>query len=350
MRMRAPSRTPVRLEDVAKLAGVSSGTVSRVLNQPNMVATETATAVKNAIAKLGWVPHGAARALASHKTQTIGAIIPNLANPVFAEMIYAVQNRLTLAGYTLLIGCSAYDPDKALSEARAMVSRGIDGLMLLGESYPDALWTLLTVQRVPYLIAYSFRSGTERHFVGVDNDRAARLSVKHLLDLGHRDFAIVNQDLTWNDRAAARLQGYTAVLAEHGIWLGRDQVIQKPWSIREGHAAFEQIWQSGHRPTAVICGNDYLAAGVLAACAERSLRVPDDLSVVGYDDLEIAAFLNPPLTTVKVPSADIGTTVADVMLGSVDSSDGMHSVELTAELIVRQSTAPPSKAKLPRRR
>jgi LacI family transcriptional regulator len=154
-RVRTSSRAPVRLADVAKLAGVSSGTVSRVINQPGLVSPDATAAVMAAIDKLGWVPHGAARALASHRTQTVGVIIPNLANPVFAAMIYALQHRLMAAGHTLIIGCSEYSPERGLVVARAMVSRGIDGLILLGENYPEALWTLLAVQRIPYLIAYS---------------------------------------------------------------------------------------------------------------------------------------------------------------------------------------------------
>jgi LacI family transcriptional regulator len=343
-RVRASSKAPIRLLDVAKLAGVSSGTVSRVLNQPEMVSPAARTAVIEAIDKLGWVPHGPARALASHKTRTIGAIIPNLANPVFAEMIYAIQDRLMAAGYTLIIGCSEYAPENALREARAMVSRGIDGLVLLGENYPDALWTLLAVQRVPYLIAYSFRRGSERCYVGFDNDQSARLTANYLLDLGHRHFAIVTQEVAGNDRAAARLQGFTSALAERGISLAPDQVVQKPWSIREGHAAFAELVRSGQRPTAVICGNDYLAAGVLAACHEHGIRVPEDMSVVGFDDLEIAAYLSPPLTTVRVPAAEVGTKAAAVLLDRIVSNEILKSIELQPELVIRRSTGPPKAA------
>lgn len=342
-RTRTGSKAPIKLSDVARLAGVSSGTVSRVLNQPGLVSAEATLAVRKAIDKLGWVPHGAARALASHKSSTVGAIIPNMANPIFAQMIYSIQHRLTQAGYILIIGCSEYDPEKGIVEARAMVERGIDGLILLGENFPNAMWTMLDVQQVPFLILYSYRVSADRTFIGFDNEQAARTAANHLLELGHRRIAILAQERLGNDRAEARLKGFLSALAEYGLHLTADQILERPWSIREGHAAFEQVLAHDPAPTAVICGNDYLAAGAIAACHERGLRVPQDISIIGFDDLEIAAYLHPPLTTVRVPSAVLGEQAAETLLARMADGTRLPSIKYETELVIRGSTAPPAR-------
>jgi LacI family transcriptional regulator len=340
-RKRAAGRAPVQLSDVARLAGVSTGTVSRVINQPHLVAHEATRAVRAAIDKLGWVPNGAARALATHRSRTIGVIIPNLANPAFAQMIASIQNSLLEQGYVLIIGFSEYDPQKALLETRSMVSRGIDGLVLLGENFDPALCTLLEVQKVPHLIIYSFRHSSERVFVGFDNELAARQLAAHLIDLGHRDLLVLAQETRNNDRALARLRGFLSELKARGIELGSDRIVEIPWSIAAGHQAFKGRLEAGIRPTAVLCSNDYIAAGALAACHEKGLQVPKDVSVVGFDDLEVSAFLHPPLTTVRVPSEEIGKAAAETLVDHLERKIPLYSTELAADIIVRSSTAAP---------
>lgn len=340
-RRRAAGRATVQLSDVARLAGVSTGTVSRVVNQPHLVAVEATRAVRAAIDKLGWVPNGAARALATHRSRTIGVIIPNLANPVFARMIASIQNTLLDQGYVLVIGFSEYDPEKALIETRSMVSRGIDGLILLGENFDAPLWTLLEVQKVPFLIIYSYRHGSERVFVGFDNELAARQLAKYVIDLGHRDLLILAQETHNNDRAAARLRGFRNALQEQAIVLGPDRIVEIPWSISAGKEALASCLDAGMRPTAVLCSNDYIAAGALAACDYIGLAVPKDISVVGFDDLEVSAFLHPPLTTVKVPGDEIGKAAATTLVDHLEKNVPLHSTELTADIVVRTSTAVP---------
>lgn len=339
-RVRAASKLPVRLSDVAALAGVSAGTVSRIFSAPHMVAPETAKIVREAIDKLGWVPHGGARALASNRSRTIGAIIPNLANPIFAKAIYAIQATLLLRGYILMIGCSEYDPEKALLEARAMIERGIDGLILLGENFTDSFWHLLAVQKIPHLVIYTFGDTPNRHYVGFDNIRAARAATDFLLDLGHREFAILAQEVEGNDRAAARLRGFIEALEVRKVRIPSERIIQSPWSIGMGQQAFASVIRSGSIPTAVVCSNDYLAIGAISACREAGLRVPEDVSIVGFDDSEVSAFISPALTTVRVPAADIGHRAAETIVGCIEGTAPLRSVEFQTELVVRRSTAP----------
>lgn len=336
-RMRTASKAPARLSDVAALAGVSAGTVSRVFSSPHMVAPETAKAVREAVDKLGWISHGGARALASHKSRTIGAVIPNLSNPVFAQMMHALQDRLLAERYTLVLNCSDYDAEKALIGTRSMLERGVDGLILLGENFPDALWRLLQVQKVPYLIIYSFRHGTGRNYVGVDNVRAARKAADHVLDLGHRDILILSQHAADNDRVAARLYGFTEALRDRGIVLAENRIVYRPWSIEAGFDFASDMIRSGDLPTAILCTNDFHAIGVLSACREHGIEVPTDLSVVGFDDLEIAAYATPPLTTVRVPAREMGDAAGKVIADLLEHDKALCSVEFEAALVVRRS-------------
>jgi len=331
----------VTLADVARHAGVSTGSVSRALNEPERVSARIGALVRQAVEELDWVPHGAARALASHRTRAIGALIPTLANANFATQIDAIQARLAEAGYILLIGCSAYDPEQALRQARKMIERGIDGLILVGENYPDQLWRLLESQAIPYVITYGLRPGSPHPSVGVDNYRAFVRLTGFVLDHGHRRIAIIAQNTRNNDRAEARLRGTLDALKAKRIRVHRGHVVEKEWSIAAGRAGLREIMTHGSAPTAVVCGNDYLAVGAVVEAQEMGLAVPGDLSVVGFDDLEIAAHLSPPLTTMRVPTEQVGRLTAEYLIASLEGAPVALAIELEVSLIVRSSVATP---------
>jgi len=339
-RTRASSRT-VKVADVARLAGVSTGSVSRALNQPEKVSDKLRTAVLKAVAELDWVPHAAGRALASLRTRTIGAIIPTLANPNLANTMNALQQRLMDAGYILLLGCSEYDPDKALVQARHMLERGIDGLVLLGENYPEPLWGLLVKQRIPYVVAYGFRPASPHCTVGFDNYRAFARLTNYVLELGHRRIGVLAQNPVNNDRAAARLSGTMDTLRAKGIAVRPDHLTVREWTFAEGRRGLRDILRVPPRPTAVICANEFLAVGAILECQTLGVAVPGDLSIVSCGDAEISAHLSPALTTLRVPTAEIGRLAADHLLAKLKGTSPA-SLELELELIVRGSAAPPS--------
>jgi LacI family transcriptional regulator len=341
-----PSSRSVKVADVARLAGVSTGSVSRALNEPHKVSARVRSAVLKAVAELDWVPHGAGKALASLRTKTIGAIIPTLANPNLANTMNALQQRLMEAGYILLIGCSEYDPEQAFVQARKMVERGIDGLVLLGENYPEPLWALVTKQRIPYVVTYGFQRASRHPSVGFDNYRAFVRLTNYVLDLGHRRIAMIAQHPANNDRAAARLAGTLDTLRGKKIELLPGHLTEREWTLAEGRAGLRDILQAAPRPTAVICANDFLAVGAILESQALGLDVPRDLSIVGCDDAEISAHLSPGLTTLRVPTAEIGRLTADHLLGKVSGASPV-SVELDLELIVRASAAPPLCASAP---
>lgn len=339
-RRRQRSANPVRMADVAAFAGVSTGSISRVLNEPEKVSDEMRDRVMAAIEELGWVPSGAARILASHKTRTIGAIIPTLANVVFAAVMNTIQKRLAEDGYTLIIGNSEYDRDQAFHQVRNMIERGVDGLILLGEDFADECWNLLAQHRKAYVVTYNFRPESVRPCVGVDNYEAFSRLTQHLLDFGHRRFGIIAQDGANNDRAKSRLLGALNTLHRNGIHVQEEHLVIREWSIAQGREAMREILLHPESPTAVLCINDHLAIGAMSECQARGLRIPEDISIAGFDDMEFSIYAQPSLTTVHVPTEALGLQTAEYLLSALEGTSTSNRIKLEAEVIVRQSTGP----------
>ena len=330
-----------RLADVAALAGVSTATVSRALNQPAAVTPQLRARVQSAVEELGYVPYGPARALASRRSYTIGAVVPTIDNAIFARNIQALQARLFDAGFTLLLASSEYDYPREVREVQSLVERGIDGLMLVGEMRDESVYELLDKKRVPYINTWIYREESPHPCVGFDNAQAAHQIGSYLLDIGHRSIAMVAGIREGNDRAAARIDGVTASLAERGLRFERGQLVEYEYHIAEGRRAASRLLASPNRPTAIVCGNDVLALGVLFECRARGVQVPREISITGFDDLDLAANIDPPLTTIRVPAAEMGRHAAEFLLARLEKSPAPEKTELPATLVVRETTAPP---------
>ena len=330
-----------RLTDVAALAGVSTATVSRALNQPATVTAQLRERVQSAVATLGYVPYGPARALASRRSHTIGAVVPTIDNAIFARNIQALQARLFEAGFTLLLASSEYDYPREVREVQSLVERGIDGLMLVGENRDASVYELLEKKRVPYINTWIYREESPHPCVGFDNAQAAHQIGSFLLDIGHRRIAMVAGVREGNDRAAARIEGVTAALAERGLRFDRGHLVEHEYHIIEGRRAAGRLLASSNPPTAIICGNDVLALGVLFECRARDVQVPKEISITGFDDLDLAANIDPPLTTIHVPAVEMGRHAAEYLLARLEKSPAPEKTELPATLVVRETTAPP---------
>ncbi len=341
-RVRKGSVGSSKLEDVARMAGVSTATASRVINAPDKVLAETREKVLAAIRALNWIPHGAAKALASLRTRTVGALIPTLGHQTITSMIEAIQQDLGDAGYTLLLGKpEPQQPDLTLRQAAKMLEHGIECLILMGEDQPPALMDFLKSRGVFYVIAYtSGRYGTA-NCIGFDNFREMSRMTEYLLEQGHRDFAIISRAYEGNDRIRQRIEAVQSVLSKAGLAVRpQHQVIVDRYLIGAGREGMQRILStSGVRPTAVVCVNDYLAAGAVIEAKAAGLSVPDDISVTGFDDLELAAQFEPPLTTVRVPAIDIGHAIARFIIGKLDNGEATLPSRFEAELMIRGSSA-----------
>ena len=331
-----------RLADVAKLAGVSSATVSRALNQPTAVTPQLRKRVRAAVDALGYVPHGAARALASRRSNTIGAVVPTIDNAIFARNIQSLQARLFESGLTLLLASSDYNYEREQHEVQALLERGIDGLILVGEARARSVYQLLENKRVPYVNTWIYREHSPHPCVGFDNMQAAYQIGSYLLDIGHRSIAMVAGLRQGNDRAAARVEGVAAAMAARGIGFAQGHLVEHAYEIAEGRRAASQLLASPNRPTAIVCGNDVLAIGVLFECRARGVNVPRDISITGFDDLDLAANIDPPLTTIRVPAAEMGRRAAEYLLARLEKTPTPEKTELQAVLVVRETTAPPA--------
>jgi LacI family transcriptional regulator len=335
-----PARQPT-LSDVARLTGVSTATVSRVLNRPGDVSPALRERVLAEIEAVGYVPHGAARTLASQRSSTVGAIIPTLSNAIFATGLQAFEQRLDESGYTLLIAISEYDPDHAVRHARSLLSRGVDGLMLIGQSHSDEVFELIRSKDLPYVTTWTYNPAGPHPSVGFDNRLAAYRLTRYLLEIGHRDIAMIAGRSEGNDRARDRIAGVREAQADWGIELPPHWLVECAYEIADGRDAMRLLMSPSARPTAVVCGNDVLAMGALFEGQAMGLDVPGDVSIAGFDDLPLVAHLAPPLTTMAVPSELMGRKAAEYLLARFAGNAVPDMTELEVGLIVRETTAPP---------
>ena len=330
----------VGLRDVARVAGVSTATVSRAMNNPAAVSEELRDRIASVVRHLGWVPHGAARALATHRTGTIGAVFPTLTHGDFARAIQALQHELSEAGYTLLLACSEYDVEQEYQQVRKLIERGVDALLLVGEAHHRDLKELLDKNRIPYVNTFVYNPSTHGTCVGPDNHKALHKLTRYLIDLGHRSFGVVAQSTDNNDRAQARLQGIRDALAEQSIAIQPRHFAQGYWGINEGRQLFRRILAAEPWPTAVICGNAYLTVGALLESQAMGIAVPGEMSIVGYDDIEIMSELPIPITTVRVSSDEVGRRAARLLVAKIEGRPAETNYECDAEVIVRGSSGP----------
>ena len=341
--MAAAFPTLPTISDVARRAKVSTATVSRVVNAPDSVRDQLRARVEAAIAQLGYVPHAGARTLKSRRTGTIGAIFPTVDNAIFAKAIDALQRRLAEADHQLLIATSGYDPAVEESQALNLLTRGADALVLCGCAQRPALLSRLKTRGVPVVHVMSWPLPTGLAGVGFDNARAMRQVVRYLLDLGHRRIAMLAGVTRENDRAAARVRGVSEALMAAGLSLPAHRLVERPYGLAPAREGLRQLMQATPPPTAIVCGNDVLAIGALLEAQHMGLNVPRELSIVGFDDLEMAAHVQPALTTVHVPAEAMWRRAAERALAMVRGEAPTRDHEVEVSLVVRGSTAPPAK-------
>ena len=265
------------LGDVARRAGVSAASVSRVLNHPAKVSPEVRARVTRAMSELGYVRDGAARALASRHSLTIGNVVPTLGIGIFAVGVEAMQRRLEDFGYQLLVAASLYDEKKEALQVRALIERGVEGIALVGHRHAPEVYELLSARKLPYVNTYQFDGRNPHPCIGFDNRKGAFGLTRHLVDLGHRRFGIVTAPPSLNDRIAARLKGILDCLADCGITAPQLHVMEVAQTIHAGRGATRALLQANQALTALCCTTDTLAIGALLECKALGVRVPEDV-------------------------------------------------------------------------
>ncbi len=325
-----------RISDVARLAGVSTATVSRALSNPALVSEDTRAAVQSAVTATGYRLNQAARNLRHRRTGGIVALVPNLANPFFSQILSGIASVLGPAGYNLLIADTRTAGAEGLL-AYAEPSRA-DGLIVLDGSLPAAALT----GAVPLVEACEWVPGLVAPRVKIDNRAAAGLAVDHLADLGHRRIGHVAGP-RGNVLSEARLSGTAERLAARGLPFPAGAVLQGDFSLDSGRlAALAWLELAGDsRPTAMFLASDAMACGFIAEVQRHGISVPRDVSVVGFDDIELVAHVSPPLTTIRQPRAALGRVAAERLLRRLrGEADQEGDTILPVELVIRASTAP----------
>ena len=297
-----------------------------------------------AIAKLGYVPNGAARALVSKRTKALGAVVPTLNNTIFSDTINAFQNRLDELGYVMLLTSAEYDSERELRRAKTLVERGIDGLMLVGYRHDSALYAFLRERKIPFVNTWAAQSDSPYPAIGYNGKTGGEMVINYLLSLGHRSFGIVMGDPAKNDRMEARMNGIRSALDKAGLQLRPEQIVFSNYSIDAGRHGCAELFARGLKPTAIIGGNDILALGIMFECQHRGIAVPDDMSVIGFGDASIAAHAIPPMTTVRTPSAEMGWRAAEYLVAVAEGQEAVLPLPQELLLIPRGTTGPAPKS------
>ncbi len=326
----------VTLSDVAKLAGVSPITVSRVLNRPELVTPDTMEVVREAIARTGYVPNMLAGGLASKRSRLVAALFPTIASSMFAETMEALTDRLGEAGYQVLLGLSGYPAAREDDLLEAILSRRPDGILLTGIVHSASTRRKLLAAKIPVVEIWDYTPTPIDMLVGFSHERVGEAVGDYLVAKGYRRLAMIGGD---DDRAMQRRKGFLSSLAGHGIEDVPTIAVPAPGSLRTGRQQMARLLDEGHRPDAVFCNSDALAQGVLAEAQSRGMSVPGDVAVMGFGDLDFSPYTFPALTTVRIDRRGIGRIAADAMLARMEGRAGPEKVlDVGFEVIEREST------------
>ncbi|MBO2520179.1 MAG: LacI family transcriptional regulator [Firmicutes bacterium] len=331
----------VTLRDVARAAGVSINTASRALNGKPDVSEATRARVQAVAAQLDYRPNQVARGLRQQKTATLGVVVADLANPFFAEVAEGIERTAATEGYSIILANSEENQHREEQAVRTLVERQVDGILITPTQQSEATVRYLMQRHVPFVLVARYFEGLDVPAVVNDDREGARLGVEHLITQGHREILFLNGP-PYNSSAKLRLRGYQDALEAAGIPFRPSLVINTDARSSGGYAAIQQALASGVRFTAVACFSDYVSFGAIRALRQAKLRIPEDVAVIGYDDIDLAAIVEPALTTVHIAKTRLGQVAAHMLLGMIGSSStDQPQVGLTVlppQLVIRESS------------
>ena len=335
--------TSVSIRDVADRAGVSIATVSRVVNRIPTVDSDLSRRVWRAIEEVGYLPNTQARALVSGRSHMLGLIVSEITNPFFPELVQEFDNLAVAQGYEVMIGSTNYDPARTESLIRRMLQRNVDGVAVMTFGIEEDLVQRLVEREFPLVFVDAGPDLPNIRLLKVNYGEGIRQAVQHLAALGHRSIAFISGPLHLRS-AVARRDAFLKSMSELGITVPAEHLVEGDHTMEGGIPAMERLAKLNELPTAVLCSNDMTAIGVLHALFRTTHSVPGDISVVGFDDIHLAQFMLPPLTTVQMSCNDLATAAVEALRAGIERD---HPKKPTMEwaiptrLVVRQSTAFP---------
>ena len=333
-------KDPISIKDIARTANVSHSTVSRALRNSPLVNPATAEKIRRIAEESHFRPSAVGRSLATGRTYTIGVVVASPTQSFAADGLSSIEDVASQRGYSVILASTKGDPEREMAMVQQFEERRVDGVLLIGSRVRSIASSLLAETHIPMVSIDNQQAPDAACSVFVDNTAATRAAIRFLAQLGHRRIAYLG-DRHGFESNVLRHTSYRAALESLGIGYDPALTIDGESDAEGGMRAMERLLTARERPTAVFCFNDMTALGALAAIYQAQLRVPHDVSVVGFEDLPIAAFTQPPLTTVRQPRRQIGRIAADALFAMLTGTrpDPVHV--LRGELIVRDSTAPP---------
>ncbi len=331
----------IGIADVARAAGVSAATVSRAVNHPALLNPTTRRRVEEAIRATGYVRNRAAQAMHGRRSATIGLVVPTVNYSIFAELLQHFNEAVSELGFTLLLATHGYDLEEEYRVLRKLLEHRVDGVALVGLDHTEDTFGLLEAQDVPAIAVWSHSPTSRISCIGADNRAAGRLAAEHLLALGHRRIGLAFPPVDDNDRARDRHGGVAEALAAAGIEPTPADSVEALYSISHSKAVCLDLLARAADLTALVCGNDIIAQGALAAASQLGVRVPADLSVVGIGDFPGSGDIVPALTTIRLPARQIGHAAGRylaAMIADPSRRQGTTRDLLAIELIARGTT------------
>ena len=332
---------PVSIKDIARLAGVSHSTVSRALRRSPLIPSETAERIRRIAESQGYSPSAVARGLVTNKTEAIGVVVTSIADPFNGEVVAGIEELANEQGYTVILANSNADPDREVSVVRGFQARRVDGI-LVASSRVGALHTpLLSELQIPIVLLNNQHPSAFVHSVRFDNETGAYQAVRHLVELGHRNVAYLGDRFGLHSDSE-RYAGYCRMMAEAGLEVNESLITRADGKPTGARLAAQQLFSSKPTPTAIFCYNDMTALGVLSEAAVQGISVPESLSVVGFDDIFFASYLNPSLTTVRQPMKEMGRCAMQLLLALLRKEETERAILVEGELVIRGSTGTPA--------
>jgi LacI family transcriptional regulator len=333
-------RANVNIHDVARRARVSIATVSRVVNRIPTVDPELAKRVWKAVDEVGYVPNTQARTLVSGRSRILGLIVSEITNPFFPELVQEFDNLAVAQGYEVMIGSTNYDAARTASLVRRMLQRNVDGVAVMTFGIEEELVQKLVEHGFPLVFVDAGPELPNVRVLKVNYGEGIREAVQHLAALGHRHIAFISGPLHMRT-AATRREAFRKAMAELGLTVPTASMVEGKHTMESGKAAMEELLQAAELPTAVMCSNDMTAIGVLHALDETTHQVPKDISVVGFDDIHLAQFMLPPLTTVQMSCRDLAAAAVEALRAGIESDHPRSTRRewpIQTRLVVRRST------------
>lgn len=331
---------PTSIKDIARAAKVSHSTVSRALRNSPLVNRETTERIQKIARDSGYRVSAVARSLVTSKTRTIGVVVTTVSDPFIAEVVNGVENMANTHGYSVFLANSNADPVREATVVQSFEERRVDGIVVMASRVGALYMAHLSKMKIPIVLINNYRLGEFVYSVAIDNLTAAREATSHLIQLGHTRIAYIG-DRDGFQSDTDRFGGYRQALEHADISFQPELVAHGNGTPAGGEEAMDQLLRLPNKPTAVFCYNDMSAIGGLRAARAHKLRVPEDLSIVGFDDLFLASYAQPPLTTVRQPKERMGQMATEIVMKLLAGTSCEFNVKVQGELIVRESTAPP---------